>query len=42
MMKEETSKLASEVFSLQQINKGIFVENNAKSEALRQIEFKEK
>ena len=41
-MKEEVSKLTSEVFNLQQINKGMFVENDAKSEALRQRESKEK
>ena len=41
-MKEEVSRLASEVFNLQQINKGMFAENDAKSEALRQRESKEK
>ena len=41
-MKEEVSRLTSEVFNLQQINKGMFVENDAKSEALRQRESKEK
>ena len=41
-MKEEVSRLTSEVFNLQQINKGMLVEKDAKSEALRQSESKEK